>query len=351
MEAAVQEEPMSDTPPELRQDVTTGEWVIMAPQRAQRPFQYSQTVLPLSTETTTASCLFCPGQEHQTPSPVLVAPSSDTAQSWEVRVFPNKYPAVLPTSPLPPTTASVMFPVRSAVGHHEVVVETSQHHAVLETLEPAHLTLLLHAWRERFRTLASMPRVRYILIFKNHGQRAGASLAHPHSQILTAPTVPLAVQGRYERARAYASEHRGCLLCTLLEAERGARQRLVFESDEYLVWQPYAASFPYETWIVPRLHQASFASLSEHAFTGLGQALQHALCRLNIVLHTPAYNLLVRSALNEAAEPAYHWHIQLIPRLSSLAGFELATGMAINTVLPEEAAARLREAQIGKPSA
>jgi UDPglucose--hexose-1-phosphate uridylyltransferase len=170
-------------------------------------------------------------------------------------------------------------------------------------------------------------------------------MPHPHTQILATPTVATAVQNRYTRARGYLETQRQCLFCALLQAEIAAGTRIVLAHTSYVAYQPYAAFFPYETWIVPRDHQACFGNASDIALTHLACILHDVVRRLAQVLQDPDYNLVVRTALTEAHEPAYHWHLQLLPRLFSLAGFELGSGMAINPVRPETAAAALRNVE------
>ena len=336
----------TDLRPELRQDLTTGEWAIIAPQRAQRPLHYAiPPVLSAARPVFEPGCDFCPGQEARLPLPISTMTIPDAPQQWLIRVVPNKFPAVLP---LPQGCAhgpDPVFPTVAGVGHHEVVIDSPRHNDTLATLTLAHLALLVRTWRDRYRTLSTEPQAQQVMIFKNHGARAGASLPHPHTQILTTPIVASAVQNRYTRARHYLETQRQCLFCTLLQAELAAGTRIVLEHTSYVAYQPYAAFFPYETWIVPRDHQACFGSASDSAITHLAYILHDVVRRLVQVLQDPDYNLIVRTALTETQEPAYHWHLQLIPRLFSLAGFELGSGMAINAVHPEAAAAALRSVE------
>jgi UDPglucose--hexose-1-phosphate uridylyltransferase len=223
-----------------------------------------------------------------------------------------------------------------------VIIETPNHRGHLPDLPPAHVALLLRTWRDRFCALQQVPQVRVISLFKNHGERAGASLPHPHTQILAMPVVSAAVRLRYSLAHQYHMAHQCCLACDLLGAELTDGRRVVYANTFYVAYQPYAARFPFETWIVPRQHQACFGAATNIALTALVPVLQELLRRLDLLLQAPDYNLIVHSALRQEASDSYHWFLQIIPRLTGIAGFELGTGMAINTTLPETAATLLR---------
>lgn len=332
--------------PEIRQDITTGEWVIVAPVRARRPHQLIPALSPTLSEVDLA-CPFCPGQEGQTPPPLLVVPCMDGTAPWALRVVPNKFPALEANGSVSSVPPDPLFPRGAGVGFHEVIIESPQHSGQLAQLPLAHVTLIMHTWRERLRVLQADPRVRCISLFKNHGVRAGASLAHPHTQVLALPLMPATLQRRYNLAQQHHATYGQCLYCTLLASECAVGNRLVCTNACYVAFQPYASRFPCETWIVPRRHQACFGQLADAALPALASLLQECLQRLDLVLHSPDYNLIMYTALRDEAQASFHWSLQITPRVVGLAGFELGTGMAINALVPETAAAWLRRVSLG----
>jgi UDPglucose--hexose-1-phosphate uridylyltransferase len=315
----------------------------MAPARAQRPHQFhSRPSYPLPHYE--ATCPFCPGQEAQTPPPIAVVPANDASAPWLLRVVPNKFPALEARHSASPGHSSRLFPALAGTGYHEVIIDTPDHAGHLPNLPPSQVALLLRIWRERFQALQQDPQVQVISLFKNHGERAGASLLHPHTQILALPVMSATVQGRHTLAQQYYTARQRCLYCDVLSAECADGQRLVCSNAAYVVYQPYAARFPFETWIMPRQHQACFAQATGAALAMLVPMLQGLLQRLDTLLSAYDYNLMVHSAVRQEASDSYHWFFQLIPRLVGMAGFELGTGMALNSTLPETAAAWLRRA-------
>ncbi|GIX49054.1 MAG: galactose-1-phosphate uridylyltransferase [Candidatus Tectimicrobiota bacterium] len=327
---------------QLRQDPLSGTWVIIAPQRAQRPHEVTPSRAPREQEAHVATCAFCPGNEAQTPPSLSVVPDPEAPQRWAVRVFPNKFAALCPSAP-PAASAHPLFPSLPGVGHHEVIVDTPAHNGFLHCLAVDQLARLVRVWRDRYRALQGDGRIRHIVLFKNHGASAGASLAHPHTQLLALPLVPTAVAQQRARAQRYFRRHRRCLLCDLLRAEEAAGVRLLFADADYVAYHPFASSMPFEAWLVPRQHQADFGQLADAALGACARAVRRLVRLLAHALHDPDYNLVLYAAFTPHAEAAYHWHLRLLPRLVPLAGFELGSGAAINPVPPEEAAALVRQ--------
>ncbi len=332
--------------PELRRDATSGRWVIIATDRAARPTDFTR---PLEGGGDRDRCPFCPGRESETP-PEIVALRPDgsppNTPGWEVRVVPNKYPALRIEGVLAPTGAP-LFEHMDGVGAHEVIIETPEHDAHLGLLPPEWVAKVLWVYRERYVDLDRDPRFRYALLFRNHGRSAGASLSHPHSQLIALPVVPRQAEEELEVAREYFADHARCLYCDLLSAERQSGERLVYENDGFLVYEPYASRFPYETWVVPKRHAASFGEITDDELPTAADALRTALATLYRLLGNPPYNFIVHSAPYDAAPGHfYHWHIEIIPRLTQVAGFEWGTGFYINVVPPEEAARQLRAVQL-----
>lgn len=324
----------------LRQDPTTNEWVILAPQRGRRPGSGRVAVRePLPA--VDPGCPFCPGNEDRTPPELLRVPNGPR---WEIRAFANLYPALEP-GPTPDRRGEPGFREMDGVGHHEVVVESPRHDERMDEISPDALAEVIRTWRERYRTLKSDPAVRSIIVFKNFGTGAGTSLIHPHSQILATPILPPDALRRYEVAARYHDDTGRCVYTDLLERERQAGIRLVAESETFLGVVPFAARVPFETWLAPRAQQSSFERLDDGDLPELAGMLRDLLAALRRAADDPDYNLVLYSApALEETKPFFQWHLRLLPRMATMAGFELATGMTINPVPPEDAASRLRQA-------
>jgi UDPglucose--hexose-1-phosphate uridylyltransferase len=324
----------------LRQDPTTNEWVILAPQRARRPGSGQGSARePLPS--LDPACPFCPGNEGRTPPEILRVPEG---QRWEIRVFPNLYPALEPGGTTERRGEAGLREMEG-VGHHEVVVESPRHDERPDEMSVGALMAVLTTWRDRYEVLKRDPSVRAIIVFKNFGTAAGTSLIHPHSQILATPVYPPDSLRRYEVGTRYYDDTGRCVYLDLLERERQARVRLVAESDDFVAVAPFAGRVPFETWVAPRVHQPSFDRLDDDSVPGLAGMLRDVLGALRRAADDPDYNLVLYSApALEETKPFFQWHIRILPRMSTMAGFELATGMTINTLPPEDAAQQLREA-------
>jgi UDPglucose--hexose-1-phosphate uridylyltransferase len=327
----------------LRQDPTTNEWVILAPHRALRPGEdppeRREPLPPFD-----ADCPFCPGNEDRTPPEILRVP---LGESWSIRVFPNLYPALEPEGSTE-RRGEPGFREMAGVGRHEVVTESPRHDERMDEMGTEALASVVATWRDRYRTLREDSAVREVIVFKNFGPQAGTSLVHPHSQILATPVFPPDSLRRYEVANRYFDDTGRCVYADLLDRERELGVRLVAESDEFVAVAPFAARAPYETWVAPAAHESSFDRLDDGRVPGLASMLGDVLGALRRAAGDPDYNLVLYSApAHEASKPFFQWHFRLLPRTSAMAGFELATGMAINTVPPEEAAATLRDAVAG----
>jgi UDPglucose--hexose-1-phosphate uridylyltransferase len=324
----------------LRQDPTTNEWVILAPQRRLRPYEGGQAMRE-QLSALDPECPFCPGHEDRTPPEILRVPGGE---DWSIRVFPNLYPALTPGTSVE-RTGEPGFREMAGVGWHEVVVESPRHDDRMDEMSTDALTAVIDTWLERYRALRGEPVVREVIVFKNFGPGAGTSLVHPHSQILATPVFPPESLHRYQVATRYFDDTGRCVYADLIDRERRAEVRIVAESAEFVAFAPYASGVPYETWIAPTAHESSFERLDDGRAPGLAGMLRGVLGALRRAASDPDYNLVLYSApAHEAAKPFFQWHFRLLPRIATMAGFELATGMAINTVPPEEAAAALREA-------
>ena len=329
---------------ELRLDLATGEWVIIATERARRPHEF-RIRGDAPGETPRATCPFCPGHETLAPSELYREPKDGT---WSVRVVPNKFPALSPDATDPssssPSPAS-MFLRRAGKGHHEVIVESPYHGARFATMSREAIAAVLRAYRARYQALRrNTDDARLIIIFKNCGEQAGTSLSHPHSQLVATPVVPLWVQTKHAVARRHWDVNRRCLYCDLLEAELSQKERVLFETDRFGVFQPFASRLPFETWIMPKRHTPSFGDLQDDEVPELAQVLRTTFRLLDRALGPFPYNYVIHSApAGEEDRRFYLWHLEILPRLTTIAGFEMGSRIFINTAAPEATAAFLRD--------
>jgi UDPglucose--hexose-1-phosphate uridylyltransferase len=349
----------------LRQDSLTGRWVIIAAQRQGRPNEFRHQLLKMPDQLPSSDrCPFCPGRENQTP-PELVATGRtqdmvSNSPGWRVRVVPNKYPAVKAEPGTPDTPdSSLLRPQGPAQGGHEVVVCCPGHQDSLGTLPNDHLTEVLSVVRQRMQTLEQEnPSARYVLAFGNHGPEAGATLAHAHLQIITTPVVPALVVDKTENFIRYKATKNSCLLCDCLAEEEAARTRLIAANNNWVAATPWASRFPCEMRLMPRRHSSSMVHCSDAELADLADLM--SLCLKGLDNHAPdaGYNLVIHNAplaadsrggygndRLDSLSPSpdhFHWHLEILPRLTRQAGFEAGTGFAINSLPPEEAAGLLR---------
>ncbi|HET7754494.1 MAG TPA: DUF4931 domain-containing protein [Anaeromyxobacteraceae bacterium] len=328
--------------PELRRDPIVGRWVIIATERARRPSE----VVRARERQSTGLCPFCPGHEDKTPRELYVSgrpPSAPpNSPGWKVRVVPNRYPALMIEGDLD-RQAEGIYDRMNGVGAHEVIIETDDHSKDLAHLGDAEVTEVLFAFKARILDLRNDLRFRYILLFKNHGPTAGATLEHSHSQLIALPVTPRYVAEEIEGAKRHFEHRERCIFCDVVMQERRDRARLIHENEEFVVFAPWAPRSPFETWIVPKRHESNFEAEPKERLGLCAQALRSTLKRLGAALGDPAYNFIVHSnPLRDAPSPSYHWHIEVMPALTHVAGFEWGSGFHINPVPPEEAAEFLR---------
>jgi UDPglucose--hexose-1-phosphate uridylyltransferase len=331
--------------PQIRKDPLSDCWVIYAEAREQRPNEFER----VERRRADARCPFCAGNENDTP-PALVTysanghPREGSDSSWTLRVVPNKYPALVPRGMAEPESTG-MYVAGAPFGAHEVIIESPRHVASLTELTPEEAQLTMRAYRERMRALQDVSELRYALIFKNVGPEAGASLEHAHSQLVATPMVPRQIQQELTACRQWHRTRKVCFFCEVIADERAHRSRLVAESEHFLAVCPYASRVPFEVWILPRQHQSHFERQSEQMLADLAQFAQCVLRRLEQVHEHLAYNYFLHTAPFRArALGHFHWHLEILPRLPTTAGFEWGGGYFINPVPPEQAAANLRSA-------
>ncbi len=331
--------------PEFRKDPITGRWVIVATERARRPADFSREQVVIKGG---RLCPFCPGNEQKTPPEVLAYRQSGgpNEPGWTLRTVPNKFPALRVEGDFN-REGEGLYDKMNGIGAHEVVIETPEHQLTLADLPEKRAEDVFWAFRDRIQDLKKDRRMRYILVFKNHGEAAGASLEHTHSQLIALPVIPRRVQEELEGAKRYYDLRDRCIYCDIMRQEISTGSRVVLETEQFLVVSPYAARFPFETWILPRRHTSHFEDSDAATFHNLGSVLPMVLRKIDKVLEKPAYNFIIHTApLQEPELPYYHWHIELIPKLTKVAGFEWGTGFYINPTPPEEAAKYLREAAL-----
>jgi len=308
---------------ELRQDPITGRSVIIAESRAARPHEFAT-----SATNKVMPCPFCVGNESLTPDKIVSYPEDAADPGWQVRVVPNKYPAVQWDT--------------AAVGTHEVIIESPEHILSLSELSHEQAQLAFRAYQHRLRALSQDERLGFGLIFKNARAEGGASLEHLHSQLLGMAFVPPEIQLEASKAGEYRMLHDRCIFCQLL-ADEADGDRVVSESEHFVVLCPYASRFPYEMWVVPKLHEQSFENAGAEQIDALAKIMVQSIQRLEACLDSPAYNYWVHTApFRMSRHDDFHWHIEIAPRVARLAGFELGGGCFINAVAPERAAERLR---------
>ena len=332
--------------PELRKDPITGRWVIISTDRAKRPTDFLRESVEIKG---IGICPFCYGHESKTPPEVLQYGrngSGPNTPGWQVRVVPNKFPALGIEGDLG-REGDGLFDRMNGVGAHEVIIETPDHRSTLATMTEKQIEDVLWAFRDRMNDLKNDRRFRYILIFKNHGEAAGASLEHPHSQLIALPIVPKRVREEVDSSRHYYYDKERCIFCDMIRQEQEATVRVIGETDQFIAIAPYAPRFPFEMWILPRQHASAFENHQSLVYASLARVLKDILMRLDIVLDRPAYNLMIHtSPIGEETSEHYHWHIEIIPKLTKVAGFEWGTGFYICPTPPEESARFIREAQL-----
>ena len=338
---------------ELRWDPLKLNWVIIATDRGRRPrdFQIEQKPAGMT------SCPFCYGNEDKTQAEVYaVRPEGEPNEpNWRVRVIPNKFPVLKIEGELK-SRGYGPYDVMEGIGAHEVIIETPEHDKGMADLAVAQIAEVLAAYRARFLDLRRDGRFRYMVLFKNHGAAAGATLCHSHSQLIAVPLTPPVAATELKVCQEFYAAKERCIFCDLIEFEISAGVRVVKEFENFIVVTPYASCFPFELRLYPKRHAHDFVLMDDSDLAELACALKDMLGRLKLVLRDPPYNFILHTAPPKqprlgkpefwgSIEYDYHWHIELVPRLTQIAGFEWGTGFYINPTSPEDAATFLREAE------
>jgi UDPglucose--hexose-1-phosphate uridylyltransferase len=343
---------------ELRYDPMRKSWVIIATERGMRPSNQQkpeQSRPPVSK----SSCPFCPGNEDRTPPEIFAVRepgSKPNGPGWTIRVIPNKFPALTIESPRERYGKGI-YDVVSGFGAHEVIVETPSDQEQMPDFTVAHLRDVFSVYKNRLADLKRDQRFRYIMIFKNYGSEAGASLCHSHSQIIAIPVTPSLVAVELASVRDYFHLKERCMMCDIIHQEREEGERIVIEDEHFVVFAPFGSSFPFELRIAPKRHSHDFSVIDEEHLYHFSTVVKDVLVRLRKVLNDPPYNFILHTAPPAATRVGkpdywssigedYHWYLELIPRMTMIAGFEWGTGFQINPTSPEDAARFLRETEI-----
>lgn len=327
--------------PELRRDPITHRWAIIATERALRPQDFfSPAQAPVSTTSP-----FAAGNERLTPPEIFAlrpAGSAPDTPGWTARVVPNKYPALRIEGALDARPEGI-YDYMNGIGAHEVIIESPDPDFTLQSLPQDHLTAVLGVYRDRMADLQRDSRFKFSLLFRNYGAAAGASIAHGHSQLIALPIVPHTVQELLDGAKRYYDFRGRNVFDDIIRQEVADGRRLVMDTGDFVLIAPWASRQPFELWIVPRKQASRFESVDDGQLAALAKVLAAALSKLQKGLGDPAYNLMIQSApYGHDDAPWYRWHIQIMPKLTKVAGFEWGTGFHINSTAPEEAAAFLR---------
>ncbi|MGC9099825.1 MAG: galactose-1-phosphate uridylyltransferase [Caldisericum sp.] len=336
--------------PELRRDPTTGKWVIIATERALRPTDFKSEEEALKGP---ENCPFCEGHESMTPPEITSIRKEGTNPNepgWFVRVVPNKFPALKVEGELNRHGEGI-YDVMNGIGAHEVIIESGDHFKSLDTLPLDRVEKVIWMFRERMLDLRKDVRLKYILVFKNKGRRAGASLEHPHSQLIATPVLPDVVKLELDMALRYYQYKERCIYCDIVEQELNEKERLIDENEKFISIVPFASAVPFEIMILPKEHISDFGQIKANEITKLAEILQNSLKMLEKAVPNVPYNFYIHtSPLDNLNISYYHFHIHIVPRLTQLAGFEWGSGFYINPMIPEQAAQFLRNTKEEKQS-
>ncbi len=334
--------------PELRKDPVVGRWVIIATERAKRPQDFSKE----DSNIDDSACPFCEGKEALTPHEIFSLRSQGNTPGWDVRVVPSINPLLVIEGKLNRRPKG-MYDLMDAIGAHEIVVETPKHIHNMADLEESQIVKVFDVYLNRLSDLEKDHRFKYVLIFKNYGVAAGAGpIKHSRSQLIATPVNPKRVKEELMGSRRYFEYKERCVFCDIIRQEIADESRVVLESEEFVVIAPFASRFPFELNILPKKHSADFTKISHSEKLDLARVLKNTLMKLKIALNDPPYNFVLHSApfrgsrkqgYWKTVDSDYHWHIEIMPRLTSVAGFEWGSGVYINPTPPEEAAKYLKE--------
>lgn len=324
---------------ELRQDLVTGDWVVIATGRAKRPEEFARHKREEIVEDSDKVCFFCQPEKSDQEKDVLIY--NTEKGNWSLRVFPNKYPAFARSRPMKHFEEGPYFAM-DGTGYCELIV-TRDHAKQIALLDKISVAEIIDAYQERYVDLMTKKSVNYIDIFHNHGKEAGASIAHPHSQLWAIPVISPYIKGELDGAETYFRNNKKCVYCTMLEWEVEHQKRVIFENNNFLAFCPFSSRAAFEIWIMPKKHKPYFERITEVEKIELAESLQNSIDKIYKALEDPSYNFYIHTSPCDGKDyPHFHWHIEILPRIATWAGFELSTGIEISTIQPETAAEYLR---------
>ena len=328
---------------ELRLNVVTKEWVIIAPERATRP--HDHVAVPAQPAPRFVStCPFCPGNEAMTTPEVFRCAAGDGA--WMTRVVANKYPVLEPSVSEPQHRHTGLMHTVDGFGVHEVIIDTPRHDAAIAQLSMEEVGAIVRTYRERYNACRADPRIAHVVLFKNHGAAAGTSLAHPHSQLVATPVISYQVRDRIRTLEEHLALYGECVLCRMIREEIEQGERVVFLNRSFVAMIPYAALSRFHIWVFPRRHMARYGDIADDEVEDLAEVLRTVMRQLYFGLGNPDFNYLIRSAPRTCVDDEFHWYLSIVPRIGQAAGFELGSGIYVNTSYPEDSAAFLRAVSI-----
>lgn len=333
--------------PELRKDPVIGRWIIISQERRKRPTDFPVEKF----EGAGGFCPLCPGNESFTPKEVLSIPRNGYehgGSNWQVRVVPNKYPALVIEGDLAKEGVG-LYDQMNGIGAHEVIIETPHHDEKFADFSVEDMAKVFRSYKERILDLGKDPRFKYVMVFKNHGQAAGASLEHSHSQLIALPILPEMIVSELQGAKSHYDYKERCVFCDIIRQEIKTKERVVCQNDSYITITPFAPRTPFEMWVLPKKHASKYSLMDDSALYELADIFSESLQRLGTCIENVPYNFVLHTApLQARGLEYYHWHFEIVPKLTSIAGFEWGTGFYINPLPPEESAAFLRDCLVKK---
>lgn len=327
---------------ELRQDLVSGDWVVIALARGKRPHAFAAATKPKTTPPPISQCPFeAVSEKKEKPFIRYDYRQGGHTSGWSVVAVPNKFPA-FSKAPCNSFFKEGPYTLAEGVGSHEVFI-LRDHARYIPDLDAEEMINLVRAYRERYRALTREKCVAYVLVFHNHGREAGASLPHPHSQLIAMPVIPPDVSRSLRGSERFFHEHGTCVHCEMIQYELRAKKRIIDENERFVACAPFASKMAFEIRILPKIHQPNFAMLEDDDLALVAKMLQKQLTRLRNGLNDPAYNFFIHTSPDGEKHGHYHWHIEIVPKTSIWAGFEIGTGIEISAIAPEDAAAFLRK--------
>ncbi|KAA3603916.1 MAG: galactose-1-phosphate uridylyltransferase [Calditrichaeota bacterium] len=336
---------------ELRKDPFSDGWVIISPDRNFKPSDFKVEEIKPEINSYETKCPFCPGNEGETSVEIRALGRNDTENisEWAIRVVANRFPALKIENKLSFDNLNKVHNRIGGMGAHEVIIESPEHNLEFHTFSNEKRKEILEVFRERIEDLYKDYRFAYVQLFRNFGKDAGASLVHPHSQIIAVPTIPKRGMEEIKASENFWKTYSECIFCAKINNNENFQERVILENDEFIAFVPYAARFAFETWIMPKKHSSEFQNCNPKELKELSEIMGKTQTAIAECLNNPPYNLVLHTSPNlenkylENIQEYFHWHFEIIPRITSIAGFEWGTGFYINPISPEKSAKMLRE--------